>query len=96
MKVDARRFKSEARKMIKHGITDPGKARLTLSSLSFMLDDEEAQELARLLRVKWHKWCEINPDFFERRERLWNELAEKHGYTEANRILDEKISRGEI
>ena len=82
--------------MIKHGITDSGRARLTMNSLSFLLDDKEAQELARILRVQWQKWCELHPDFFERRESLWNELAEKYGFEEANRILDEKIGSGEI
>ena len=94
--VGERKIKIEARRMIKHGITNPGKARLTMNSLSFMLDDKEAQELARLLRVQWQKWCELHPDFFGRQERLWNELTEKYGFKEANRILDEKISRGEI
>jgi siroheme synthase (precorrin-2 oxidase/ferrochelatase) len=96
MTVEERKIKREARKMIKQGITDPGKARLIMHSLSFMLDDEEAQELARLLQVQWQKWCELRPDFFERRERLWSELAEKYGFKEADRILDEKINRGEI
>ncbi len=94
--MDERKTKREARRMIKHGITDPGRARLTMSSLSFLLDDKEAQELARILRVQWQKWCELHPDFFERRESLWNELAEKYGFEEANRILDEKIDSGEI
>ena len=94
--MDERKIKREARKMIEHGITDSGKARLTMNSLSFMLDDKEAQELAQLLRVQWQKWCELHPDFFERRERLWNELAEKYGSKEASRILDERIDRGEI
>ncbi len=94
--MDERKIKREARKMVKHGVTDPGKARLTMNSLSFMLDDEEACELARLLRVQWQKWCELHPDFFGMRERLWNELAEKYGFQEADRILDEKISLGEI
>ncbi len=94
--VDERKTKREARRMIKHGVTDSGKARLTMNSLSFMFDDKEAQELARILRVQWQKWCELHPDFFERRESLWNELAEKYGFEEANRILDEKIDSGEI
>lgn len=94
--MDERKTKREARRMIKHGITDPGRARLTMSSLSFLLDDKAAQELARILRVQWQKWCELHPDFFERRESLWNELAEKYGFEEANRILDEKIDSGEI
>ena len=94
--MDERKIKTEARRMIEHGITDPGKARRIMNSLSFMLDDKEAQELARLLKVQWQKWCEIHPDFFGSRERLWNELAEKYGSKEASRILDEKISRGEI
>ncbi len=77
MKTDERKVKREARKMIERGITDSGKARLTLCSLSFMLDDKEAQELARLLRLQWQKWSELQPDFFEKQESLWNELAEK-------------------
>ena len=96
MKVDEQKVKRAARRMIKHGITDPGKARLTMHSLSFMLADREAQELARLLQVQWQKWCELHPDFFGRREMLWSELAEKYGFKEADRILDEKINRGEI
>jgi len=96
MTLDERRVKREARRMIKHGITDPGRARLTMNSLSFMIDDKEAQELASLLRVQWQRWCELRPDFFERRERLWNELAGKYGAKEADRILDGKINKGEI
>ena len=96
MKTDERKVKREARKMIERGITDSGKARLTMHSLSFMLDDKEAQELARLLRLQWQKWSELQPDFFEKQESLWNELAEKYGSEEANRILDEKIEQGEV
>ncbi|MFC1980414.1 hypothetical protein ACFLVS_06225 [Chloroflexota bacterium] len=96
MKTDERKVKREARKMIERGITDSGKARLTMHSLSFMLDDKEAQELARLLRLQWRKWSELHPDFFERQENLWNKLAGKYGSEEANRILDEKIERGEV
>ena len=94
--MDERTIKREARRMIKHGITDSGKARLTLNSLSFMLDDKEAQELDEQLRMKWQKWCELNPDLFEQRERLWNELAEKYGTKEADRILEEGIDKREI
>lgn len=94
--MDEQRIKREARRILKHGITSPGKARLTMNSLSFMIDDKEAQELARLLREQWQKWCELHPDFLERRKMVWNELAEKYGFKEANRILDERIDKGEI
>ena len=96
MRADERKIKRDARRMIKHGITDPGKARLTMNALSFMLDDKEAQELSQLLRVQWQKWCEIHPGLFGKQESLWNELAEKYGFEEANRILDEKKSGEEL
>ncbi|MFC1903126.1 hypothetical protein ACFLX4_03565 [Chloroflexota bacterium] len=94
--ADERTIKRDARRMIKHGIADHGKARATLNSLSFILDDKEARELAEQLQMKWQKWCELNPDLFEQRENLWSELAEKYGPEEADRILDEKIDRGEV